>query len=182
MNKHVVRDLPMAYHDAFGSFQHSAFLVANVALTNWRFLYDLGITACRYNGRFGFSCNIRLPMSVGRYRPPLDPDEPTVLTFYVPLIYPGLPVRAQCMRGRMDLLTTSYADYESLMVGQLLELFGTSFDPKRDVAGIILNRWGHAYVVPEPGFFFGRDGEPAARDVIREPHGRIRLRSLGAAG
>ena len=53
------------------------------------------------------------------------------------------------------------------------ELFGTSFDPKRDVAGIILNRWGHAYVVPEPGFFFGRDGEPAARDVIREPHGRI---------
>ena len=173
MNKHVVRDLPTAHHAAFGSFQHSAFLVANVALTNWRFMYDLGITACRYNGRFGFSCNIRLPMSVGGYQPSVDPDEPTVLTFYVPLIYPGLTVRAQCMRGRMELLTTSYSDYESLIVTQLSELFGESFDPKRDVAGIILNRWGHAYVVPEPGFFFGRNGEPAARDVIRKPHGRI---------
>ena len=173
MNKHVVRDLPAAHHDAFGSFQHSAFLVANVALTNWRFMYDLGITACRYNGRFGFSCNIRLPMEVGEYQPPLDPDQPTVLTFYVPFIYPGLEVRAQCMRGRMDLLTTGYPDYESLIVTQLSELFGSSFDPKRDMAGIILNRWGHAYVVPEPGFFFGRDGEPAARDVIRKPHGRV---------
>jgi hypothetical protein len=29
------------------------------------------------------------------------------------------------------------------------------FDPARDIAGITINRWGHAYVVPEPGFNFG---------------------------
>jgi len=23
------------------------------------------------------------------------------------------------------------------------------FDPKRDVAGIVLNRWGHAYITPD---------------------------------
>ncbi|MEQ8264109.1 hypothetical protein [Pseudohaliea sp.] len=56
----------------------------------------------------------------------------------------------------------------------MTELFGQfGFDAGRDIAGVILNRWGHAYVVPEPGFFFGVDGEPAARDVVSEPTGRI---------
>ena len=27
--------------------------------------------------------------------------------------------------------------------------------------GIILNRWGRAYLTPPPGFFFGQDGKPA---------------------
>jgi spermidine dehydrogenase len=41
-------------------------------------------------------------------------------------------------------------------------------------AGIILNRWGHAYVNPQPGFFFGVNGKPAPRNVPRnQPHGRI---------
>ena len=39
----------------------------------------------------------------------------------------------------------------------------------------MLNRWGHAYVCPAPGFYFGRDGKPAAPDVIRRPLGRIAL-------
>ena len=47
------------------------------------------------------------------------------------------------------------------------------FDPRRDVAGIILNRWGHAYVCPAPGFYFGRDGKPAAPEVLRQPIGRV---------
>ncbi len=47
------------------------------------------------------------------------------------------------------------------------------FDPRRDIAGIILNRWGHAYVNPQPGFLFGVNGNPAPRDVLRNLHGRI---------
>lgn len=47
------------------------------------------------------------------------------------------------------------------------------FDPGRDIAGIILNRWGHAYVIPQPGFFFGQNGSPAPRDLIRTRFGRI---------
>jgi len=46
------------------------------------------------------------------------------------------------------------------------------FDPERDVAGLILNRWGHAYSVPFPGFFGGATGR-APRDVVRRNHGRI---------
>jgi spermidine dehydrogenase len=173
VNRAVIRNLPGDYRKALSTFQHAPFLVANVALTNWRFLYDRGITACRYDGPFGDGCNIRHPMIVGDYRPPLDPDKPIVLTFYVSFIFPGLPVREQVIKGRTELLTSSYAQYEERIVSQMKMLFGESFVPDRDLAGIILNRWGHAYVVPTPGFYFGRDGEPAPRDIIRRGFGRI---------
>jgi spermidine dehydrogenase len=47
------------------------------------------------------------------------------------------------------------------------------FDARRDIAGIVLNRWGHAYIAPQPGFYFGTAGRPAPLPVIRERHGRI---------
>jgi spermidine dehydrogenase len=176
INRHVVGDLPAEYHDAYDDFIHAPILVVNVALRSWKFLYDLGITGCRWEGGFGFSCNIRRPMLVGECRQPLDPGRPIVLTFYVPFCYPGLPAREQGERGRKELLQTSYAEYERRIIAQMVRLFGRAgFDAERDVAGIVLNRWGHAYVVPQPGFFFGRDGRPAPRDVVRRRFGRIAI-------
>lgn len=170
----VVRDLPEDYKLAYQQFHRSPMLVVNVALTNWRFLYKLGLTACRWFDGFGFCCNIRQPMIVGDYRPPLHPDKPTVLTFYVPFYYPGLPIHDQGVRGRTELFSTSYAEYERQIREQMLKLFGSAgFDPRNDIAGIIINRWGHAYLDPQPGFFFGREGKPAPRDVVRKRYGRI---------
>ncbi|MFZ5998644.1 MAG: NAD(P)-binding protein [Nitrospirota bacterium] len=174
MSRRVVRDLPEAHAAAYRQFYRSPVLVVNVAVTNWRFLARLGITACRWFEGFGFSCNLRQSMVVGDYRPPLDPDKPAILTFYVPFYYPGLPLRDQGVRGRTALLSTSYADYERSIREQMLRLFGgAGFDPRKDIAGIILNRWGHAYVNPQPGFYFGRDGHPAPHEVIRKGFGRI---------
>jgi spermidine dehydrogenase len=185
MNLYVVRDLPPEYRQAYGRFVHAPFLVVNVALTNWRFLYRLGITAAiwdRGGGDFGCTCNIRNPMQVGGYVPPLDPDRPTILTFYTPFHRPGLPLREQATRGRIELLRTSYPEYERRIHAQMVKLFGASgFDPARDVAGLILNRWGHAYSVPFPGFFGGASGR-APRDVIRNPHGRIAFAHSELAG
>ena len=54
------------------------------------------------------------------------------------------------------------------------ELFAaTGFDAATDIAGIVLNRWGHAYVMAVPGFFFARNGKPPAREIAARPHGRI---------
>jgi spermidine dehydrogenase len=176
VNQHVVRDLPEAHRQACRELHHSPVLVANVALTNWRFLYELGITACRYFRGFGFACNIRQPMVYGDYRPPLDPERPIVLTFYVPYFYPGKPIAEQGAQGRLEMLSTPYAEYESGIVAQLTRLFrGAGFDARRDVAGIVLNRWGHAYVNPHPGFYFGRDGKPAPRDVLKQRFGRVAI-------
>ncbi len=176
MNRYVVRDMPPEYREAYLQFQHVPFLVANVALTNWRFLYKLGITAAIWDkgeDDFGYTCNIRNPMQVGSYRPSLDPEQPTILSFYTPFYYPGLPIKTQVTLGRTELLHTSYSEYERKILAQMMKLFGSSgFDPQKDVAGIILNRWGHAYSVPFPGFFGGAGGN-APRDVIRKNYGRI---------
>ena len=97
-----------------------------------------------------------------------------MLTFYVPFITPGEPAAVQGNIGRLQLFSTSYADYERRIVRQMNELFAASgFDAATDIAGIVLNRWGHAYVMAEPGFFFARNGEPPAREIAARPHGRI---------
>jgi hypothetical protein len=97
----------------------------------------------------------------------IDPDAPTVLTIKVLYSQPGLPIAEQGKQGRAQLFGTSFAQYERAFRAQLGDMFAPGgFDPRRDVAGIILNRWGHAYVSPQPGFFFGVDGKPAPRDVL----------------
>ena len=173
-SQYIVADVGEAKREAFTDFVRAPMLVVNVALKRWRFMYDLGITAASYRDKFGFCCNLRQSMVVGDYRPPLHPDRPTILTFYVPFERPGPSLKEQAVAARTELLATNYRDYERKIREQLVRLFGRGgFDPRNDIAGIILNRWGHAYVCPAPGFYFGRNGKPAAPDVLREPVGRI---------
>ncbi len=169
--RHIVAGLPDEKRRALETFLHSPMLVANVAVRHWRFFYDRGITSARWFEGFGYSTNVRRPMLLPGYRPPFHPDKPTVLTFYVPFYYPGTPAAEQGPRGRMELLSTSYAEYEEKIRDQMRRLFGA--EAVEAIAGIILNRWGHAFVNPTPGFYFGRDGRPAPRDVVRRPAGRI---------
>ena len=174
INRHVVRDMPADIRTAYESFHHAPFLVANVALSNWRFMYDMGITAAKWSKGFGYTANIRQPMHVGRHTPELHPDKPAVLTFYVPFHSPGLPVKAQVTLGRAKLFYTSYAEYEMQIREQLNRMFKSSgFNHETDIQGIILNRWGHAYVVPTPGFFMDTKDKLAPRNIIMKGYGRI---------
>ena len=77
----------------------------------------------------------------------------------------------QGFKGRHEMLSTPFAGYEEQIRDQLRSLFGPSAE--KTIAGIILNRWGHAYVNPAPGFYFGRGQRPAPPDVIRAPLGRV---------
>jgi spermidine dehydrogenase len=98
--------------------------------------------------------------------------------------YPGQSTEEQGNRGRGEMLATSFRDYERRIREQFTEMFaGSGFDADRDIAGIILNRWGHAYLSPQPGFFFGRDGRTAPREVLRNaPFGRIAFANTDLAG
>ncbi len=176
VNRHVLKDLPSEYHGAYREFGHSPVLVANVALTNWRFLERLGVSAAIWPEGFGFTCNIRRPMIVGGKSQPLHPDKPIVLTFYAPIFKPGLGRKEQGAAGRAELLSTSFTDYERQIREQMTTMFSAGgFDPASDIAGVILNRWGHAYVNPGLGFVFGTDGNTAPPDVIRQPYGRVAI-------
>jgi len=182
--KHVVHDLPTSHRDAYAQFYRSPCLMVNIAVRNWRFLYKMGMSGCRWFEGLGNYLSIRKTAIVGGNQPTIDPNSPTVLTIKVLFAQPGLPIGEQGSRGRQQLLGTSFASYERAFREQLGDMFTPGgFDPRRDIAGIILNRWGHAYVNPQPGFFFGANGRPAPRDVLRDrPHGRIAFANTDLAG
>ena len=177
LNKRVVTDLPEAYRAAMDEFKHSPMLTVNVALRNWKFMDNMGVASVRWFGdnMGGWFTSLRKQMGLHGEEPmPLDPEKPTVLTLYNSFCTPGLPLHEQTVAARMQLFSLSYADVENEIRSQFTKMFGPGgFDADRDIAGITLNRQGHAYLVTPPGFFFGKDGNPPPSDVIRKPHGRI---------
>jgi spermidine dehydrogenase len=176
MNKRVVADLPSGHKQAMEQFMHAPMMVINVALRNWKFMDELGVASVRWFGDdLGWFTTLRRQMILDGEAPmPLDPSKPTVLTMYNSFCVPGLPVDQQTVTARMRMFTMPYAAIEKGVRDQFTKMFGAAgFDADRDIAGITVNRHGHAFVVTPPGFFFGKNGEPAPSDVIRKPHGRI---------
>jgi spermidine dehydrogenase len=173
VNRNIVTDLPEAHAAAYREFHYGPILTANVALRHWRFFDKLGFTNARWFEGLGWQVCVRRNVSFGSSKA-LTPDDPVVLTFYIPFLDSSLAPAAQGPAGRARLLSTSYADFEQQIRLQLSEMFGAAgFDARRDIAGIVLNRWGHAYCAPQPGFFLGRDGGAPPHEVLRRPHGRI---------
>jgi spermidine dehydrogenase len=175
VNRHICRDISPEYREAMNTFHHAPVLTVNVALRNWKFLEKLGVASARWFEGFGWWVSLRRNLEIpGQTTQPLDPSKPVVLTMYNPFPLPGVPFPQQCTLARMQLFGMSYADIESQVRQQFTKLFGDyGFDANRDIAGIITNRWGHAYVVDPPGFFFGKDGKPAPKDVLRNRFHRL---------
>ena len=144
----------------------------------------MGISGCRWFEGIGNYFEIRKVATVGSDSPTISPDSPVVLTLKILYAYPGLPTATQGHKGRGEMISTSFRDYERQIRQQFSDMFGASgFDSRRDIAGIILNRWGHAYLNPQPGFFFGTGGKPAPRDILRAaPFGRIVFANTDLAG
>lgn len=173
VNRNICADLNDTHRAAYAQFQHGPVMVANIALRQWRFFDKLGFTNVRWFEGLGWHACIRRNVAFGS-TVPLTPDDPTVLTLYIPFLHPHLPAAQQGPAARQQLFATSYAQFEGQLRTQLTEMFGAAgFDARRDIAGIVLNRWGHAFCAPQPGFFKGTGGAPPPPDVIRQPHGRI---------
>ncbi len=182
--KHIVKDLPETHRNAYAQFYRSPCMMANVAVRNWRFLYKMGMTGCRWfegTGNYMDVCKLAL---TGIEDTTINPDAPVVLSLKVLYSYPGYSTEDQGNRGRAEMLSTSFREYERQIREQFTEMFGPGgFEARRDIAGIILNRWGHAYLSPQPGFFFGSNGQTAPREVLRRaPFGRIAFANTDLAG
>ncbi len=182
--KHIVKDLPSTHQQAYAQFYRSPCMMANVAVRNWRFLYKMGMSGCRWFEGVGNYMEVRKLALTGNEDATIGPDSPTVLSLKVLYSYPGYSTEDQGNRGRAELMRTSFKEYETRIREQFSDMFaGAGFDAQRGVAGIILNRWGHAYLSPQPGFFFGRDGKPAPREILRNaPFGRIAFANTDLAG
>ena len=181
---HIVRDLPPSYREAYKQFHYGPNLRANVAVRNWEFLWKLGIAGARWFEGFGGWTEVRTVPTFGSDSPTIGPSSPTVLSLAQGFSYPGLPIEVQAAKGRYELLSTSFRDYERQIRETLTDMFSQSgFDPRRDIVGIVLNRWGHALIAPQPGFFFGKDGRPAPREILRaRSFGKIAFSHTDLAG
>jgi spermidine dehydrogenase len=175
VNRHICRDVSPEYRTAMNAFHHAPMHTINVAVRNWKFLERLGIASARWFDGFGWWVSVHRNLEIpGQVTQPLDPAKPTILTMYNPFLNPGVSFPQQCTTGRMQLFAMSYADIERQVREQFTKLFGDhGFVADRDIAGIISNRWGHAYFVGPPGFFFGKDGSAAPKDIIRNRFHRL---------
>jgi spermidine dehydrogenase len=182
--KHIVRDLPDDRRDAYNQFYRSPCMMANVAVRNWRFLYKMGVAGCQWFEGLRSYVQVRKLALCGTDVPTISPDSPVVLTIKVLYSYPGKPTDVQGHLGRGELISTPFREYERQIRQEFTDMFARSgFDASRDIAGIILNRWGHAYVSPAPGFYFGKDGKPAPGEVLRAaPFGRIAFANTDLSG
>jgi spermidine dehydrogenase len=182
--KHIVKDLPETHRNAYGEFYRSPCMMANVAARNWRFLHKMGISGCRWFEGVGNYVEVCKQALTGIEDSTISPDSPVALSLKVLYSYPGASTEDQGNQGRGEMMATSFRDYERQIREQFDEMFATAgFDARRDIAGIILNRWGHAYLNPQPGFFFGRNGRPAPREILRRaPFGRIAFANTDLAG
>lgn len=184
-NKHIIHDLPKAHRAAMDKFMHGPILVVNVAVRHWRFMADLGISCARWYNGFGWWTTVHPQISVnGKPLEPFDPDKPTVMTLYIPfLANKGLPLAEQAVAARMEMFALQFSDIEQGVRDQFTKMFGEhGFNADRDIAGIVANRQGHAYVVPYPGFVYGKDGEPGPSEILRKGHGRIGFAHAELAG
>jgi len=182
--KHIVRDLPDDRKEAYSQFYRSPCMLANVAVRNWRFLYKMGISGCQWFEGIGSYIQLRKLALCGAESPTIGPDSPVVLTIKVLYSRPGHTAEEQGHLGRAEMISTPFREYERQIRQQLSDMFIRSgFDAKRDIAGIILNRWGHAYASPAPGFYFGKDGKPAPGELLRSaPFCRIAFANVDLSG
>ncbi len=182
--KRILKDRPASHQAAYEQFYRSPALVANVALRNWRAIYRLGIHQVRWFEGIGNIAAVRKTPLFGPGPAAISPDSPVVLTLKILFSYPGKPIGEQVSLGRQELLKTPFREYERRIREQLAMVFGAGgFDAEKDIAGIILNRWGHAYLSPQPGFFFGKYGNPAPGEVLRRnPVGRVAFANSNVTG
>jgi spermidine dehydrogenase len=182
--RHIVRELPAGHVAAYSRFYRTPCMMANVAVRNWRFLYKMGISGCQWFEGLGNYTQVRKLATCGADAPTISPDSPVVLTLKVLYTYPGKSTEQQGHLGRAELISVPFREYERQIRQQFTAMFARSgFDAARDIAGIILNRWGHAYLSPAPGFFFGKDGAPAPGEVLRAaPFGRIAFANTDLSG
>ncbi len=180
---HLCPELPEAQKQALAYAVKVPIVYTNVALRDWTAFHKLGASAIHAPGSFHTTVNLDLPVSLGGYRCPRDPREPIVLHLVRTPCSPGLSARDQHRLGRLELLNTSFEDFERRIRDQLGRMLGPSgFDPARDVAAITVNRWPHGYAYQYNSLWdpFWLEGGETPCQIARRPHGRIALANADA--
>ena len=91
-----------------------------------------------------------------------------MIPFYVPFNNTGYPVAAQRAIGHAELLCNSYADYKKQIVEEMTHMFADyGFNAHQDITSIVLNRWIHAHISPQQGFYFSESGNDVPIEIVK---------------
>ena len=183
MIPYICDELPDKQKEALSSAQKVPLLYTNVLLRNWTSFQKIGTNAVYAPGMYHSGVNLDLPVSIGGYECARKPDEPIVAHMMKAACHPGLPARQQHSRGRMELYSTDFESMERKIRDQLARTLGPGgFDPARDIAAIIVNRWPHGYAYEYNSLFdsFWLEGGETPCEVARKPHGRIAIANSDA--
>ena len=187
---HLVPDLPESQKAALHMAVRKPLITTKVAIRNWRAFQKLGVSSISCPGMFYTSMGLSVPTAIGGYQNASTPDEPIVVSMSLTARIlekagSGLPPREQWKESRAELEKITFETFERNIREQLDRVLGPGgFDAQRDVAGIIINRWGHAYATGsnelyDPDYSHRMD---APWVVGRQQFGRITISNSDAAG
>lgn len=183
MIPYLTDELGTEQRDALGDAGRLALMYANVQVRNWKAFARAKTSSIRYPTMYWESIGLDFPVSMGSYRFPDDPGDPMILHVSKAVAKPGLSPRDQGKAGRGELMSTTFADMERAMRTQLARaLDSAGFDPARDIEGITVNRWSHAYAYEyaRPWDPFWPDGDLPSH-AARRPWGRIAIANTDSA-
>ena len=184
MIPYLCPDLPPEQKEALAYAVKVPIVYTNVLLRGWSAFERLGTNQVYAPGSFHTSVNLDLPVSVGGYRSSSRPEEAIVVHMVRTPCSPGLPARQQHRAGRMELLATTFDDFERRIRDQLGRMLGGGgFDPARDIRAITVNRWPHGYAYQYNSLwdpFWLEKGTPPC-EVARRRFGRIAIANADAA-
>jgi spermidine dehydrogenase len=143
----IVPSLPAEQKAALHQLVKVPLVYTNVALRNWRAFQKLGLSSVTCPGAYFSSFGLVNAQDIGGYTTAASPDEPIVVRMTRTPCLPGAPTeRDQHRAGRADLLATPFETFERNIREQLHRILAPGgFDPARDIAGIMVNRWPHGY-------------------------------------
>ena len=160
-------------------------MVTNVLIRDWKSFERLGLEAAYCPGSYHTGVRLGEPVSMGEYRCPRTPDEPTVLQLGRIPLKPGLPAPEQWKAGRKE--WAPFETYERKVRDQLGRMLSAGgLDPARDIEAITVNRWSHGYaygydpVSNEVDFASDWPEERRTWLRARRPFGRIAIANSDA--
>ncbi|MBT7583665.1 MAG: NAD(P)-binding protein, partial [Kordiimonadaceae bacterium] len=158
----------------------------NVLLRNGKPFEKLKTYSIQAPGEFHTSVSINMPLKVGDYTAPIDPEEPVIVKMHRAPCKPGAERSTQLKAGRTELFSMAFSTFERNIREQLTRMLaGTDFDAARDIVGITVNRWphGNAYIYntltePMHWCFYPTDDRPCV--IASQQLGRISIANSDA--
>ena len=177
MIPYLCPELPEKQKEALHYLVKVPLVYGTVGIRNWLAFQRLGIQGVRAPGAYWDSVSLNAPINLGDYHSPKSPNEPILLHLSRTPCKPGLPAREQHKAGRMELLVTSFEDFERKTRDQLARILTPGgFDPAEDIQAITINRWPHGYGYEYNPLFDPNWPEAERPNVIgRKKFGRIAI-------